>query len=378
MIADSVGAALTIVAAGLRPFVGAEMRRCHGDRWESVARAGLLPHQATDQELDVTALLAILTNHWHRVFRPRLSQVDRVNACDLRDIRNRWAHQEPFSVADTERALDTAQRLLRAVGANEQLAELDRLRGVVRPGVTRLPAPPRAAASKPGRRAGTPAKRRPNTAGWSGAADDLIGAFVSRFGPTHRNFGGRGLGHAGTCDAVEGVQWNVWTEIDSGRAWMGVNLEGLQYNGWPIARFIERELRDPELPDMATRSPQSAVATLCLWRDCWQGAWRVEILESAIAPTPVTLRALTRGQWSTALVEAQSCLDFIRGYRGRNRQVVTLAGSQRREAKEVSPHLQFKVELQRPSPGEPWEPALEIGQTVLAPLHDFVARRSTP
>jgi hypothetical protein len=38
---------------------------------------------------------------------------------ELLDVRNRWAHQEPFTNDDTGRALDTAQRLLEAVTAPE-------------------------------------------------------------------------------------------------------------------------------------------------------------------------------------------------------------------------------------------------------------------
>jgi hypothetical protein len=40
------------------------------------------------------------------------------------------------------------------------------------------------------------------------------------------------------------VQWNAWVKWHGGRqmAYAGVNLEGMVYDGWPIARFIEREL----------------------------------------------------------------------------------------------------------------------------------------
>src|SRR5205085_6553111 len=36
---------------------------------------------------------------------------------ELRDVRNKWAHQEPFSGDDADRALDSAERLLAAVSA---------------------------------------------------------------------------------------------------------------------------------------------------------------------------------------------------------------------------------------------------------------------
>jgi hypothetical protein len=45
---------------------------------------------------------------------------------ELLDARNRWAHQEPFSSDDTDRALDTAARLCRNIAAPEA-AEVIRL-----------------------------------------------------------------------------------------------------------------------------------------------------------------------------------------------------------------------------------------------------------
>jgi hypothetical protein len=38
---------------------------------------------------------------------------------EIRDWRNKWAHQEPFSSDDAYRALDSAERLLSAVSAPE-------------------------------------------------------------------------------------------------------------------------------------------------------------------------------------------------------------------------------------------------------------------
>jgi predicted AAA+ superfamily ATPase len=47
---------------------------------------------------------------------------------ELRDIRNRWAHQDAFSGDDAYRALDSMYRLLLAVSAAEQAVEVDRMR----------------------------------------------------------------------------------------------------------------------------------------------------------------------------------------------------------------------------------------------------------
>src|SRR5262249_48967895 len=47
---------------------------------------------------------------------------------ELRDVRNKWAHQSPFSTDDAHRALDTAERLLNAISATEQASEVRKMR----------------------------------------------------------------------------------------------------------------------------------------------------------------------------------------------------------------------------------------------------------
>src|SRR5229473_3091287 len=45
---------------------------------------------------------------------------------ELRETRNTWAHQKPFSGDDAYRALDSMQRLLTAVSAMQQASEVER------------------------------------------------------------------------------------------------------------------------------------------------------------------------------------------------------------------------------------------------------------
>ena len=56
-------------------------------------------------------------NQWNVVFRKTLGQAERTLVSELRDVRNRWAHQKPFTSDDAYRALDSAGRLLTAVSA---------------------------------------------------------------------------------------------------------------------------------------------------------------------------------------------------------------------------------------------------------------------
>ena len=57
----------------------------------------------------------VMGDEWQPVFRNVLGQTERTYVSELRDVRNRWAHQEHFSTDDADRALDTIQRLARPV-----------------------------------------------------------------------------------------------------------------------------------------------------------------------------------------------------------------------------------------------------------------------
>lgn len=57
-----------------------------------------------------------------------LSNVHKSYASELRDIRNDWAHGNPFTDDDTYRALDTAERLMTAVGAPEAATTIAAMR----------------------------------------------------------------------------------------------------------------------------------------------------------------------------------------------------------------------------------------------------------
>jgi len=121
---ERVGRAMELLKEGLRPFVEREFRAKYGDNWR-VQAAGALrqDHEALaaagDAHLDAQALLALMWNMWNEVFRDVLGHAERSLVSELRDVRNRWAHQEPFSSDDAYRALDSAARLLTAVSADE-------------------------------------------------------------------------------------------------------------------------------------------------------------------------------------------------------------------------------------------------------------------
>ncbi len=63
---------------------------------------------------------------WNDVFRRTLGPAGRSLVSELRDLRNKWAHQQSFSGDDAYRALDSAGRLLTAISATPQADEVEK------------------------------------------------------------------------------------------------------------------------------------------------------------------------------------------------------------------------------------------------------------
>src|SRR5438093_13522644 len=122
---ERVGKAMEYLKQGLQPFVEREMKAQHAQRWFEEARDSVSDSQAnlfgTEREprWDVASILSVMWNQWNLVFKKTLGQAERTLVSELRDVRNRWAHQNPFSTDDTYRALDSAERLLTAVSASQ-------------------------------------------------------------------------------------------------------------------------------------------------------------------------------------------------------------------------------------------------------------------
>ncbi|NQU14628.1 MAG: hypothetical protein HQ561_10785 [Desulfobacteraceae bacterium] len=120
---ERIGKALELLKTGLGPFVEREMKSTYGD--EARDQVGrfmgadrLLADKPVDQ-WDVAALLKLMWDAWNSVFRKTLGPAERSLVSELRDHRNRWAHQQTFSSDDADRALDSMMRLLSAVSAPE-------------------------------------------------------------------------------------------------------------------------------------------------------------------------------------------------------------------------------------------------------------------
>jgi predicted AAA+ superfamily ATPase len=128
---ERVGRAMELLKVGLGPFVEREFKSIYKDRAATELQRFLgddrLNAKKAIAELDVAALLKIMWDSWNDVFRVTLGPAERSLVSELRDHRNKWAHQATFSGDDAYRALDSAGRLLTAVSA-PQADEIEKMK----------------------------------------------------------------------------------------------------------------------------------------------------------------------------------------------------------------------------------------------------------
>lgn len=216
----------------------------------------------------------------------------------------------------------------------------------------------------------------------TGPARLLIEAFSSltRTIPAGENtFGSPSLQVDGICDGTAGVQWSAWVEWHRQQqlAYASVNLEGLVYDGWPIARFIERELEQHKLLEVRSEVRDPARIEVIWYRDAWQVSARPPIREKRIGPSPCLLHGLSPAAWQAMLQEAYDCLDAAHGHRGRAHQTVTTSDGRRRSFR-VSPHCQLRQGFwpRDPSSRAGWRAALDQAMGNLRPLHRMVREQA--
>jgi predicted AAA+ superfamily ATPase len=121
---ERVGKALEQLKAGLAPFVAREIKAAVAANAVSMQKVKafvddpILANKRID-ELDAAALVKLMWEMWNEVFRKTLGHAERSLVSEIRNWRNSWAHQEIFSSDDTDRALDSVERLLTAVSASQ-------------------------------------------------------------------------------------------------------------------------------------------------------------------------------------------------------------------------------------------------------------------
>lgn len=136
-----VGEAVPILIKSLLPFVE---RVCApslppGASWTELLRrkdalAGRQMPTYGDQDLSL--ILRAMTERLGDAgypFSRHLSRPGQNYANELRDVRNRWAHNETFTAPEAYRALDSVELLLRAITAPEAATEIAALKGQISP-----------------------------------------------------------------------------------------------------------------------------------------------------------------------------------------------------------------------------------------------------
>ena len=144
---ERVGKGMQLLRDGLGPFVDAavgtavrdgkvrieEVQRCAGDARQAHSPIG---------EWDVAALVKVMWDNWNEAFRsrrqasperPPLGHAEQGLVSELRDWRNKWAHQQRFTRDDAYRALDSAERLLKAIAAPQAQEVANLKRGLLAP-----------------------------------------------------------------------------------------------------------------------------------------------------------------------------------------------------------------------------------------------------
>jgi len=128
---ERVGKAMELLKSGIGPFVEREFANTYkGEAAGRISRflgEDRLNAKKPIVEWDAAALLKLMWESWNDVFRKTLGPAERSLLSELREYRNKWAHQETFSGDDTYRALDSAGRLLTTVSA-PQADEVEKMK----------------------------------------------------------------------------------------------------------------------------------------------------------------------------------------------------------------------------------------------------------
>ena len=126
---EYVGRALEALACGLEPYIAAVLSEvAPGVAWTKIIQhkdenAGRAAQSYAPTDLSLQ--LRIMTESMGSLGYPfNLPHEARSHTSELRQARNRWAHNESFDDADTFRALDTAGRLAKVIGLDETHSKL--------------------------------------------------------------------------------------------------------------------------------------------------------------------------------------------------------------------------------------------------------------
>jgi hypothetical protein len=127
---ERVATALDLLTAGMAEYAETKLRAVYKEGWVQAVSGSFrddrnrLAADGRSVHWDAHALLTVMWDQWNAVFRSSLGHAERSLVSELREFRNRWAHQKDFDFDDTYRILDSVRRLLQAAGSS-RLAELE-------------------------------------------------------------------------------------------------------------------------------------------------------------------------------------------------------------------------------------------------------------
>jgi len=129
---ERVGKALEYLKNGLAGFI---QREVYARFDEATANETIREFTEGDRMLagkpisqwDAAACLNFMWFRWNELFSRILGTAERSLVSELREHRNRWAHQGAFTTDDAYRVLDSAERLLTAIAAPES-DELEKMK----------------------------------------------------------------------------------------------------------------------------------------------------------------------------------------------------------------------------------------------------------
>ncbi len=108
---------MELLKAGLAPYVERRLQSKYKSDWaDSVPR---VPWQDGALRWDTANLLSTMCEQWHSVFASTMGHTERSLVSELREWRNKWAHQHDIEADDAYRIVDSAERLLKYIDAPE-------------------------------------------------------------------------------------------------------------------------------------------------------------------------------------------------------------------------------------------------------------------
>ena len=183
-----------------------------------------------------------------------------------------------------------------------------------------------------------------------------------------RPFGQLNKPRFGMSDGNPGTQWSLIFTEGSDEAHLGVNLEGMKYDDWPIANLLLSERDNPSLENLKLQIKNPDEFFIRLRRDAWQASSRPSIEDQFIGGRIVSLAETDNLKWLEMVRKALDCLDSTKSYRGRAKQWVTLKNGSTKEMG-VTPHLTVLCKI---TLGDGFEKEFRKKLEKMQPIYDWV------